>query len=132
MTCGVQSFTGIGRAAMSDVPKRLGKRIAVERELLRWSQADLAERIGVTTETISRIERGVFDPSLGRVESIAIALNVALHDLLRFGSDSSQDRLIQRFLSLVAHRSQRDADLAIRVLEAVFRSLSDRVQLRGP
>src|SRR5690349_21085952 len=116
MTCGVQSTLRSGRSTMSELPKRLGKRIAAERELLGWSQVDLAERVGVAAETISRLERGVFDPSLARLESIASALGVALHDLLRFGSDSLQDRLIHRFLSAVAHRSGGDAEVAIAVL----------------
>lgn len=131
MTCGVQSFTGTRRAAMSELPKKLGKRIAAERELLGWSQADLAERIGVTTETISRLERGVFDPSLARVASVANALEVPLHDLLRFGSDTRRDLAIQRFLSLTNSHAGRDVDMALRVVDAVLRSVTEKGPPRG-
>lgn len=117
---------------MGDVQKKLGRRIAAERELLGLSQADLAERVGVATETISRLERGVFDPSIARVESIANALDIALHDLFRFGASSSEERLMNRFLSVVARRSVREVDLALRVVEAVLESISDNVLVRGP
>jgi putative transcriptional regulator len=30
----------------------------------RWSQADLAERLGVSRQTVNAIERGKYDPSL--------------------------------------------------------------------
>jgi putative transcriptional regulator len=31
----------------------------------RWSQAELAERLGVSRQTINVIENGKYDPSLG-------------------------------------------------------------------
>lgn len=31
---------------------------------LRWSQSDLAERIGVSRQTVNAIENGRYDPSL--------------------------------------------------------------------
>ena len=111
---------------MSELRKRLGKRIAAERELLGMSQADLAERMKVQPETISRLERAVFDPSLSRIESIARELDVALHDLLRLGADSPQDYFVRRFLALTARRSAHDVELALRVVEAVMDSLRTR------
>lgn len=110
---------------MSELPKKLGKRIAAERELLGMSQAGLAERIQVQPETISRLERGVFDPPLTRIESVAHAMGIALHDLLRFGADSPLDHFVRRFVVLVARRSRRDVEVALKVVEAVLASLKD-------
>lgn len=115
---------------MSDLPKKLGKRIAAERELQQISQAELAARIGVQPETISRIERGVFVPPLTRVESIAAALGLAMHDLLRFGSESWQDPLIQRVLCFARRRSAREVELVMTVVEAVLRILDERERVR--
>ncbi|MEJ1959917.1 MAG: helix-turn-helix transcriptional regulator [Nitrosomonadales bacterium] len=36
----------------------LGKRIAEQRKQIGWTQASVAEKVGVDTETISRFERG--------------------------------------------------------------------------
>jgi putative transcriptional regulator len=39
-------------------------RLKVLRAERDWSQADLAERLGVSRQTINSIERGKYDPSL--------------------------------------------------------------------
>src|SRR4051812_34841192 len=46
------------------------------------TQGGLAERVGVETSTISRIERGVAAPSLDRLELIAKVLKVKTWDLV--------------------------------------------------
>ncbi|MBL9071747.1 MAG: helix-turn-helix transcriptional regulator [Sphingopyxis sp.] len=45
---------------MSD---RLSNNLRVERDRLGWTQAELAERVGVSRKTINTIENGVFMPS---------------------------------------------------------------------
>lgn len=38
--------------------------ISARRATLGWSQAELAERLGVSRQTVISIEKGRFDPSL--------------------------------------------------------------------
>ena len=45
---------------MSD---RLSNNLRVERDRLGWTQAELAERVGVSRKTINTVENGVFMPS---------------------------------------------------------------------
>ena len=45
------------------------------------TQAELAEKVGVTVETISRLERGSSIPSIARLADVAHALDVSLHEL---------------------------------------------------
>ncbi|MGQ0507976.1 MAG: helix-turn-helix domain-containing protein [Myxococcaceae bacterium] len=106
---------------MGVVERKLGRRIADHRKLAKLTQAELAEKVGVATETISRLERGAAIPSLARLESVAAALGVELHDLFRFRDQStSKDRLIDQLVSLVRTRSAGDIevvrDVAARVL----------------
>jgi putative transcriptional regulator len=42
----------------------MGNRIAALRAERAWTQADLAQRIGVSRQSINAIETGKFDPSL--------------------------------------------------------------------
>ena len=42
----------------------MDNRLRVLRAERRWSQADLAERLGVSRQTINAIETGKYDPSL--------------------------------------------------------------------
>ena len=46
-----------------------------------WSQTDLAERVGVTRQTIGMIEAGRFNPSLALCVAICRALGATLDDL---------------------------------------------------
>lgn len=41
----------------------LANRLREQRDARGWTQADLAERVGVTRKTINTIENGVFVPS---------------------------------------------------------------------
>lgn len=66
----------------SSLPKRLGGNIANRRKDLGWTQATLAERMGMEPESISRFERGATLPSLASLEQLAAFLNTTIADLL--------------------------------------------------
>lgn len=70
----------------------LGANIAERRKKLGWTQADLAERIGVDTETVSRFERGSNLPSLHRLEKLADALKIPLYRLVAASSPRHDDQ----------------------------------------
>ena len=64
---------------MTDLSSRNGVKLArVEND---FTQAQLAERAGVTRQTIGLIEAGRFNPSLKLCIAIAKALNKTLDDL---------------------------------------------------
>jgi transcriptional regulator with XRE-family HTH domain len=46
------------------------------------SQEDLAHEAGISTSTLSRLERGLHQPSLSTLRKIATALGVSLVDLI--------------------------------------------------
>ena len=50
------------------------------------TQADLADRIGVTRQTIIAIEQGRYSPSLEMAFQIANAFHVTLDDVFRYES----------------------------------------------
>ena len=47
------------------------------------TQEQLAARVGVEVETISRLERGVHSPSLSMLETLSGELNIAIANLLQ-------------------------------------------------
>lgn len=61
---------------VSAVPADFGKRIADERGLLKWSQAQLAQVAGLRRETISRLERGRCVPEADTVFRLEHALDL--------------------------------------------------------
>jgi putative transcriptional regulator len=48
-----------------------------------WSQGDLAERLGVSRQTVNAIETGKYDPSLGLAFSIAKLFKVRIEDVFQ-------------------------------------------------
>lgn len=71
-----------GKKDSGELVLRLGKRVAERRKSLGWTQDELAERMNVDAETISRFERGAHLPSLPTLERLANALRVEIGELL--------------------------------------------------
>lgn len=71
-----------------DVPtaKSLAARFARElraaRQARQWTQAELAERVGIAVEVCGRLERGVALPRADTLVRLAAALGVSADDLL--------------------------------------------------
>lgn len=62
--------------------KELAKNVRVERAKHNISQLELAEKAGISLETISQIEREVANPTLSTLILIARALKITLNDLI--------------------------------------------------
>lgn len=56
-------------------------RIKVLRAERNWSQADLAERLGVSRQTVNAIETEKYDPSLPLAFRIAALFSLAIEDI---------------------------------------------------
>jgi putative transcriptional regulator len=66
-------------------PTRVSNQIRRLRfEASEMTQAELAQRIGVTRQTIIAIEQGRYSPSLEMAFQIARALDVTLDDVFRY------------------------------------------------
>ncbi|MCR6644284.1 MAG: helix-turn-helix transcriptional regulator [Terricaulis sp.] len=68
--------------------------MAIENEIRRlrfehgeMTQAQLAERIGMTRQTVIAIEQGKYSPSLEAAFKIADAFGVAITDVFRWPAD---------------------------------------------
>jgi transcriptional regulator with XRE-family HTH domain len=104
-------------AGQSELPVRLGRNLAARRKALGLTQAGVAERLGVDTETLSRFERGKHVPSLLTLERLAAVLATTCSVLLDEVAlaPSSDALLIEAWL---AGLSARDAAFARRMLKA--------------
>ena len=72
-----------------------------------WDQAFMAERLDITRSSYSKIEAGLTDVNLSRLEQIAFILDVKLIQLLSF--DPEQEvRDASRYLSVLAQIREKD------------------------
>jgi len=60
-------------------------RLRVLRAERRWSQAELAELLGVSRQTVNAIETGKYDPSLPLAFSIARAFELTIEEVFTPG-----------------------------------------------
>lgn len=65
-------------------------RLAEMRKMHLWSQAELAERLGVSRQTIISVERGRFDPSLPLAFRIAHHFGCSIEDVSQPGARDPQ------------------------------------------
>jgi putative transcriptional regulator len=59
----------------------MNNRLRVLRAEKRWSQAELAERVHVSRNSINAIENGKFDPSLPLAFRIANAFDLTVEEI---------------------------------------------------
>ncbi|VAX07880.1 hypothetical protein MNBD_GAMMA26-2356 [hydrothermal vent metagenome] len=63
---------------------QFGRKLRLLRMQVDLTQEQLAEQVGLTIESISNIERGIFGPKFDNLEKIANALNVEVKELFDF------------------------------------------------
>ena len=83
----------------------LGMRIALLRTVHDWSQAELAQRIGVSTSAVGMYEQGRREPSLDLVVRLAQELGVTT-DYLLMGKSPPTDPSIGMHMSAITVRTE--------------------------
>lgn len=68
----------------SEIVKQFGRNVKAERSRIGLSQEDLAEKMGVNPQYISRIECGHANMSLKKIIELTNYLGADLKDILRF------------------------------------------------
>jgi len=63
-----------------DAAYLIGQQIKLARKNKKWSSANLAERAGITRETLQRIEAGDMKSSIGLVFEVATIVGVSLFE----------------------------------------------------
>jgi len=109
----------------SALPTRLGRNLAARRKEMSLTQAQVAERLGIDTETLSRFERGRHVPSLLTLERLAEVLGSTCAALLdeTVKPPSPGATIIDTWL---AGLNKRDASFAKEMLKAWCDHLTKR------
>lgn len=63
-------------------PEELGSRIAARRRMLGLTQGQVAVRMGVSPQAVSKWERGLACPDLVFLDDLAELLNIGIEELL--------------------------------------------------
>jgi putative transcriptional regulator len=73
------------------VDEPLKNRLRVLRAERDWSQADLAERLGVSRQTVNAIETGRYDPSLPHAFKIAKVFDALIEEIFHPEGEPPRD-----------------------------------------
>lgn len=91
--------------------KTIGKNIRTFRHQHGWSQEDVATRLGISIPAFSKIETGVTDINLSRLEQIANIYEIEVAQLLSL--DMEEEEIQPSNLSIIQKKlADREAEIA--------------------
>jgi len=123
--------TGTAGASGGSLAARLSRNISGRRHVLGLTQAQLAERLNVDTETLSRFERGRHLPSLATLEKLAEQLQTTIATLLDEPAPQADDDALVMTAWLMA-LNERDRDFVRDQLKRTCHHLEERLAQEEP
>jgi transcriptional regulator with XRE-family HTH domain len=100
--------------------KTLGKKIRLLRHQRGWSQEDVAKRLDISIPAFSKIETGITDINLSRLEQISILFDMTVVQLLTFNEAEQEQKTSAELDTISKKLSDRDTeviDLQKKVIE---------------
>ena len=70
----------------------VGKKIKLLRHQRSWSQEDVAKRLHISIPAFSKIETGITDVNLSRLEQISTLFEMSVVQLLTFNDNGQQEK----------------------------------------
>ena len=116
--------TILGNRAVSQELIILGNRIRECRKEREFSQEILAEKSGVSTNTISRIEGGQMAMSVGILQKIVKALGVDANTLLGVSTEVNETKIwVSAFSSRVQELKENEQEILKHTMNALIESM---------
>lgn len=112
----------MGRRAVSQELLQLGERIRSQRIKLCLSQEALAEKAGISANTVSRIEGGQMSMGIGTFIKLAQAMGADANDLLGIVPDAGKKQCRDMF-HRISHLRAAEQEIVLRTVEALVESL---------
>lgn len=112
----------VRRRAVSQELLQLGERIRSRRIKLCLSQEVLAEKAGISTNTVSRIEGGQMSMGIGTFIKLVQAMGADANDLLGIVPELEKKRY-QDIFYRISHLRVADQEIVLRTVEALVEGL---------
>ncbi|HQR02854.1 MAG TPA: helix-turn-helix transcriptional regulator [Rhodocyclaceae bacterium] len=107
---------------MADTKKLIGARIKELRKQAGLTQEQLAERVGLDSRHLSRLEVGRHFPSLDSLENIAKVLNVPMAEFFAFPGNESPAALRSYLTGFAKRASEAQLRLAVKAIKLLVSS----------
>ncbi|NQV75250.1 MAG: helix-turn-helix transcriptional regulator [Bacteroidetes bacterium] len=89
----------------------LGKMIRLLRHQKSWSQEDVSKQLGISIPAFSKIETGITDINLSRLEQIAKLFEMTVVQLLSTHGDEDQESYNMEVNNLTLKLHERESEL---------------------
>lgn len=104
----------------------LGKKIRLLRHQNGWSQEDVAKRLDISIPAFSKIETGITDINLSRLEQIAKLFDLSVIQLLTFNDTEEQEKYVSDLE--VSNKKLREREAEIIALQKKIIDLFDELR----
>ena len=97
-----------------------GKKIRLLRHQKGWSQEDVAKRLDISIPAFSKIETGITDVNLSRLEQISTLFEMSVVQLLTFNDTEQQEKYnsdLEVLTKKIQDRESEVIDLQKKVIE---------------
>ncbi|WP_419803249.1 helix-turn-helix domain-containing protein [Mucilaginibacter sp.] len=91
--------------------KSLGKKIRLLRHQKGWSQEDVAKQLDISIPAFSKIETGITDINLSRLEQISKLYEMTVVQLLTFNDIEQEQKSASEIESVQKKLVEREAEL---------------------
>ncbi len=89
----------------------LGKKIRLLRHQKSWSQEDVAKQLGISIPAFSKIETGITDINLSRLEQISKLFELTVVQLLRLNDSENLEGYNTEFNGLTMKLREREVEV---------------------
>lgn len=113
----------MSKSDSSQLAELVGQAIARQRARCELSQEQVAEKLGIGSEAVSRIERGVVMPNVERLVELASIFGCETADLLTERSSRPEDQA-RRLQNLLSTLKADDRTLVLEMVERLVERLS--------
>lgn len=104
----------------------LGKKIRLLRHQNGWSQEDVAKRLDISIPAFSKIETGITDINLSRLEQIAKLFDLSVIQLLTYNDSEEQEKYVSDLE--VSNKKLRERETEIIALQKKIIDLFDELR----
>lgn len=105
---------------MITVKEQFGKRLKSIRGSRSWTQENLAEKMDISSNYISSIERGQENPTFDMLVKFSKALGIEMEELFNFGHEVTPQKLRGMLSEFINEAGEEKLRLLAKITKAVI------------
>ena len=104
----------------------IGTEIKKIREINKVSQDEMAKKIGINRNQLSRIETNKSEPSASTIKSLCEIYNIDVEELLQIRKINKTENLSNEILELCKYLNEDDLNFILRIIYSIYNERGKR------